>query len=45
MSQPVALHLRRDSYVAGVHDICLHTQLITVYIDINIVEIDEGKDM
>ena len=27
------------------HDICLHTQLSRIYIDINIVEIDERKDM
>ena len=27
------------------HDICLHSQLRIVYFDLNVVEIDEGKDM
>ena len=46
--QFAALPLRRDSYLAGgsinVHDSCLHTQLRSIYIDIHIVTIDEGKE-
>ena len=41
--------LRRDDYLAvssiDMQGIYLNTQLRTIYIDINIVEIDKGKDM
>ena len=43
------LPLRRDDYLGvssiDMHGIYLNTQLRTIYIDINIVEIDKGEDM
>ena len=47
--QVAVLALRRDGYLAvrniDMHSIYLNTQLKTIYIDINIVEIDKGKDI
>ena len=43
------LPFRRNEYLAvssiNIHGIYLNTQLRTIYIDINIVKIDKGKDM
>ena len=45
----VTLWMRKRDYLAvtsiGMHGIYLDTQLSNIYIDINIVEIDKGKDM
>ena len=46
--QFAALPLRRDGYLAGssnnMLDICLNTHFRSIYIDMNIVKINEGKD-